>query len=671
VFEDGVRREIRSFRLVAGSEVRADDERQAAEARAAAESGAPPSSARPPANPLRTVNLVCLVLNDLDSGPRTLGGSSRAFAFQAARRFVANELRPNTFIGIFTLDSSGMRPMYPFSNSRESLMNAIDLAARNQLPHLNLDTGAVLNGFSMLHLDGGIGGIGDSGSVSDPLGTKGDMGVMTLAALEEIGALKATIRQLKPLPFQKTVVLLSPGLTRPPDQLEYWDSMIQAAVDSGVTFYSVDVHGLDPDYDPTAASNAMLNYAAGLSRQQAATTQLPPQTRGPSPFTQQSMEAARQDDYQKFAVSSANQQEALRELAERTGGFLIANTNNVEPLLGRVMEEVDTHYEVAYPPASERDDGRFHKIELKLARANLRVEARGGYFAVPDATTHPLTGEEMDGLRALSAEPRPHAFDYRTRVYRFRDSGGSTQYAIAFEMPIADLTATPQQAAHSHRLHASLLALVKNDRGDIVSRFGKDVPSEVSDASLPAVRRELMTWQHAVSLPPGNYTVETAVVDHQGNRASTGVLRIENQPQPGLGASDLTLVRKLENIPLPPDDADPFQYAGDYTAKRVLPFVTTDLFEGAQPFVYFVIYPGAGNAAKPALHVRLLKDGRAIANLQPNVPAPSSSGAIPMVLELTAKPGRYEVRATVTQGGGSVERRLAYSIAASPAPPPR
>ena len=36
VYEDGVRQDVRSFRLVAGSEVRVEDEKQAAEAQAAA-----------------------------------------------------------------------------------------------------------------------------------------------------------------------------------------------------------------------------------------------------------------------------------------------------------------------------------------------------------------------------------------------------------------------------------------------------------------------------------------------------------------------------------------------------------------------------------------------------------------------------------------------------------
>src|ERR1022692_3241350 len=64
VYEDGIRQDVRSFRLVAGSEVRIEDEKQAAEAQAAGTRLAAPRNARPPVNPLRTVNVVCLILND-------------------------------------------------------------------------------------------------------------------------------------------------------------------------------------------------------------------------------------------------------------------------------------------------------------------------------------------------------------------------------------------------------------------------------------------------------------------------------------------------------------------------------------------------------------------------------------------------------------------------------
>jgi hypothetical protein len=82
-----------------------------------------------------------------------------------------------------------------------------------------------------------------------------------------------------------------------------------------------------------------------------------------------------------------------------------------------------------------------------------------------------------------------------------------------------------------------------------------------------------------------------------------------------------------------------------------------------KPFVYFMIYPEASDRAKPAVRVRLLKDGRTVATLRPDIGSPDASGAIPMLLQLTDKPGSYEVRATVTQGNSTTERVLQYTLA--------
>src|ERR1700690_2742875 len=70
VYEDGIRQDVRSFRLVAGREVRIEDEKQAAEAQTSGTRPAAPKEARPTVNPLRTVNVVCLILNDLNPETR-------------------------------------------------------------------------------------------------------------------------------------------------------------------------------------------------------------------------------------------------------------------------------------------------------------------------------------------------------------------------------------------------------------------------------------------------------------------------------------------------------------------------------------------------------------------------------------------------------------------------
>lgn len=671
VYEDGVRREIRSFRLVQGHEVRVEDEKQEAQAAAVAPP-APGSTPRPPFNPLRTVNVVCLVLNDLTP-------DTRAFAFDAAKKFVNTELRPDTFIGVFSLDSTGLRPVFPFSNNRENLVKAVELAAVNQLPTLAQSTVSMLNGLTLSAaalngvngpvISGGSGaaeGNADGSSPQDPLGTRGDMGVAVQAGLREIDALTKLVKQLSPLPFQKTVLLMSAGLTRPPDQLEYWNALIQSANKGGITFYGLDVHALS-DQDPMASSIALLQQSAKLSQGQSsiglsAGKQTPRAGGGVnigSSGAAQLMESMHQTDYLRFGVLSANVQEALRELAESTGGFLIANTNNTDRL-ARVMEDVDTHYEISYRPGSEIEDGHFRKIEVKLAKPDLRIQTRSGYFAVPDDGRDPLTPAEMAGLRALDAKPLPHTFDFQSKAFRFRSDKAGSQYAIAFEVPISNLTGTPEPAEKKQRFHASLLALVKDSRGEIVERVSKDVTSEVLEEHVARLRAESMSYEHGVNLPPGHYTIETAVVDQEGSRASTNVLQIENREQPGLGLSDIALVHRVQDLQRPPDASDPFEIPG----KRALPFVSTTLTAGTEPYVYFVVYPDRNNRDFPGLRAQFVMNGRVLATQKSVLPAPDGSGAIPMAIRAISQPGDYEVRVTIEQGRAAVQRNLKYTIAA-------
>jgi VWFA-related protein len=636
VYEDGVRQEIRSFHFISGREVRAADEKQTAQS----------PSARPASNPLRTVNVVCLVLNDINS-------ATRGFAYDAARKFVNRELRPDTFIGIFTLDTTGLKAIFPFSNNREHLLKAVELASVNQLPALNPSTGVMLAGVT---------------AIVPNFELRTNMGSAVIDGLREIDALSALVKQLRDIPYRKTVLLMSTGLTRPPDQLEVWDSLIKSANEARVTFYSLDLFGLGVCQDsfgdcqtsstPTDSANAFVRGAAALSQgQSTSNTSVRSRTAPGGSSTpggssaQQMMESMHQTDYLRFGVLSANTQEALRELSESTGGFIIANTNNTDALLARVMDEVDTHYEVTYHPAS-LNDGHFKRIEVKLANPSLRVETRPGYFAVPETVENPLTPSDMTALKSLDTKPQPHAFEFQAAAFQFK-----SQYAIAFEVPISSLTSTAEPEQSAHRFHGSLLALIKDANGEVVERVSKEVTSTVPDRALPALMSESMTYEHAVNLRPGHYMVETAVVDDEGNRASVRTFPIDSRETTELGLSDLILVRRVQPLDRAPDRSDPFELPG----KRTQPYISSNLSAAAPARVLFTVY-----TEKPGVKVEttLLKNGKPIQSQASTLPAPDATGAIPTILEFTSDPGDYELQVIAAEGERSVHRTIKYSLTA-------
>jgi len=71
----------------------------------------------------------------------------------------------------------------------------------------------------------------------------------------------------------------------------------------------------------------------------------------------------------------------LYQLAAETGGRPIINTNNFAGGLERVFDDSTAYYILGYTPTRTEDDGKYHKINVKVKRSGTHVIARQGYFA--------------------------------------------------------------------------------------------------------------------------------------------------------------------------------------------------------------------------------------------------------------------------------------------------
>ena len=74
-------------------------------------------------------------------------------------------------------------------------------------------------------------------------------------------------------------------------------------------------------------------------------------------------------------------QDSLRWLGEETGGFASINQNQYNTAFERIVRDNSTYYVLAYYPATQRRDGKFHRIEVKTTRPGLTVRSRRGYVA--------------------------------------------------------------------------------------------------------------------------------------------------------------------------------------------------------------------------------------------------------------------------------------------------
>ena len=199
--------------------------------------------------------------------------------------------------------------------------------------------------------------------------------------------------------------------------------LLRALVDEAnraqVSVYTVDARGLVSDAVP-ARSRVPTRLARGGAAQQ---------------VTQQSVRAP---------------QEALRAIADDTGGIASINTNELARGMRAAATDARGYYLLAYAPPGGRKEGRYYPIEVKVARPGLHLRYRRGYEwlsearrverALAAALRFPgLFTEEGLALDPWLEAGRLHvAVILPTRALSFRAEGGVHRNEIAIEAVLRD-----------------------------------------------------------------------------------------------------------------------------------------------------------------------------------------------------------------------------------------
>ena len=220
----------------------------------------------------------------------------------------------------------------------------------------------------------GAGGADDSGLAANKAMAQMMYNTLLLTRTTELaqtgraaiyGLLDAVKQQYR-LPGRKSVLFFSSGFGIPQGMEEAFKTVISTANRFNVTFYSIEAGGLN--------TRALNQDAVSQLREAASASRANVSRRGNGSVTP-AMAAAADT---AINAGKANTQDTLANLAESTGGFLIANTNDFRDPLRKVSEDIQTYYEITYNPGIEKYDGSFRKVELKTSRNNVRLQSRAG-----------------------------------------------------------------------------------------------------------------------------------------------------------------------------------------------------------------------------------------------------------------------------------------------------
>ena len=673
VYEDGVRQNVLSFRNVQGIEQLATERSLAKGAETQVKSGESPAAL----NTLRQLNFVSVVFAQI--APLNL-----EFARRAVQEFLKSDTLPNTYVTVYTLDVN-IGLIQPYTKDKDQLAKAVDIAAKSLGTRTGLNTAASVTSANVAAIQAWAAnvlaqpGVGSQTQqavqnvLNDPIPailidplfianaatqdvsvglgnallTQADVvkGLRFVSSevngMGAMDALRALVRSDEKLPGRKVVLYLADGLQFPVNRRDAVDEVISYANRAGVSFYTIDTRGLNTD-DP------MMEALAAQKRTGAESVAMVNDPHNGH------FEA---DDMQLTAVSST--QLSMRELAEATGGFAVTNTNEIAAPMQRMMEDIRTHYELAYSPTSTTYDGHFRKIEVRVTRPKVTVQTRKGYYAVPDLNGEPLQPYELLALNALNAQPAAPVFPYEFAAMKFRPDAKAVEYEVTFEIPLAGLKAIPDAKTGTAHYQAGLVAFIHDASGQVVTKVSRELARDVTNPKDPNLASSRILYAEPVELPPGHYLVDAAVTDEPSGKTSVKRVSLFVDQGKDLSLSSLELVRRFEPLTEPRNPASPFELENG----RITPTLAGSVAAGIPMSIYFVVYPGKpAGTETPNVTVEVMRDGKEIARKPLNLATPDVDGSIPMLVQLSPGPGQCDVLVTAKQGTAVAHSSLSVRI---------
>jgi VWFA-related protein len=650
VFEDGKPCAIESFRHV---QAEGPAERRSEPAPVAVRPAAAPPAAEHAGEGL--VSVVALVFDQLGPEPAR---NARAAALQlAARTFPKGSV-----FAVFKI-GQGLSVLQSFAEDRARLVPAIEKAttgadqARDPARRAGYDN-ATEEAFSMAQKAQA------AARANDPdarfMAMEAQMLLFSDSVTREgqgqasLQPLLAIARALALVQGRKSLLFFSEGLAVPPRVEELFQTTVSTANRANVAVYAFDARGLR-----VRSPSEETKQALDLARETAFSAQIggavpseavPTMGIDPSEMPQDALRL--------------NRQGVLRDLAEGTGGFLVAETNDLRPGLERVVADLRAYYEVGYVPADPKADGRWRAISVKVARPGVVVRTRRGYYALPPGAPVVLP-YEIALAEALVASPMPRDVEHRAATLRFAGGEAETETLVWVEVPLAGLALA--QGETTYRAHVSLLGQVKDEKGTLVARLSHDAPIEGPLAEIDTARERTTVVKRALRLPPGRYVLETAVQDRESGRVGARRTAFEIPvPGPALSLGSVAIVRADEVGATPPAPDDPLR-AGQL---RATPLLGRSFPEGTPAVSLLLSLYSGPSASSPEVEIEIRRDGQAVAHARPELSAPDANGRIPYIGSFPAAglaPGRYEVWVRGRLGEAEATEVTGFTI--TPRPP--
>lgn len=363
-------------------------------------------------------------------------------------------------------------------------------------------------------------------------------------------------------------------------------------------------------------------------------------------------------------AAEAGSQQLIDELAKRTGGFVVRNTNDLLRGLQAVAGEQDAYYALTFTPP-ESKEGSCHTLRVKVDRPGVTVRARNGYCTAKaqDLLAGTVMGKDLENR---AAQTQPGNMTASVALPFFYSAANVARVHLAAEIMPGELKIERVKS----KLHAeiNLLGIAATADNEPRARFSDNLKFDFdNDSEVAAWKTKPIHYEKEFRIAPGQYRFTLAFGQAGESDATFGKvempLNIESWNGSQLAVSGLALSRETH----PGGDLGLSLLAGDQTplvagGEQVVPSGSGRFAKSGTGVFYIEIYdpdPGSVTLRVRALDPKTDEAKWDSGNTKPPPPAAGAKSIAAMANLPLDKltPGTWRLEVTASDAAGKTASR--------------
>lgn len=368
-------------------------------------------------------------------------------------------------------------------------------------------------------------------------------------------------------------------------------------------------------------------------------------------------------------------QQVMYAVAAGTGGFVIANSNDLLAGLEKIGKELTEYYVIGYTPPTP-EDGECHSLKVKVDRSGTIVRERTGYCAV--RSTDYLADKPV--ARQLEAHALGSAagdISGSAAAPFFYTSPGTARVNLALDLAGSSIKFNKDKGNYHAVLN--ILGVATKADGTVAARFSDAVDLQLDKKQLDDFASRPYHYENQFYIASGEYKLNVAVSSGDKYGKFEVPLLVDPYDKAQFSMSGLALSKEFHKVSDMSENLDALLLQ-DRTplitqGLQLVPSGGSTFKKSERAAVYLEVYePQVADAApsKVSLKLNILDEKTGKSQLEAGVPDTGSSvvpgnPVIPMGVPLPLdhlQPGTYIVELTATDAAGrsTAPRKATFTV---------